>query len=455
MKTILLTLSTSAEVKNIMRTSVITTLLQDVDVRIIACVSAKKIEFYQKQFLYDRVIFEPIIDLEYGQSNIRTFWRSLSYNSVPSETVRIRSNKQFFDHPSFFQALALIWKKPVWIFGHTRIWRECVRWVEYNLFTEDAAIWKRIFEKYSPDIVVATNPVHGTNIALMKYARRTHTKLIGYIKTWDNLSSKGLLLVKPDILIVPNSVVQNDAVQFGDMLCEQIFDGGCPQYDTYLDPAEYMSREEVCEKIGVDPNKKFLLYCMGGVMNQDDPSEHLMMLDKAIEDGRLPAATILLRAHPKYDVRILKLDQCKHVVFQQPGVKVGDAIGEWELGADDIKLMLNMLRHADVEYNTGSTMTLESAIFDRPIVVIGFDGYTKRPYYQSVKHGLDVTHYRYVLSTGGVVRVDTEGELISATLAYLQSPVICAEGRKKIVTDLIGAIGGAGERIGRKILEHV
>jgi hypothetical protein len=38
------------------------------------------------------------------------------------------------------------------------------------------------FEKYKPDLAFATNLIHGTNIALMKYARRSGVKLIGMVK---------------------------------------------------------------------------------------------------------------------------------------------------------------------------------------------------------------------------------------------------------------------------------
>jgi hypothetical protein len=179
------------------------------------------------------------------------------------------------------------------------------------------------------------------------------------------------------------------------------------------------------------------------------------MLDRAIEDGRLPPATIVLRAHPKYDVRVLKLDQFKHVVFQQPEKKVSDAIGEWELGDEDIRLMLNMLRHADIEYNTGSTMTLESAIFDRPVIIVGFDGYKNRPYYQSVLQGLDVTHYRIVQQLGGVWRVNSEQELIEATKTYLQEPQKHAQGRRALVEALVGKIGMAGEQIAKRVLQQL
>lgn len=439
-----------------MRTRVLTTLLSDEDVRLICFVPQKKLEYYLKEFANDRVVIEPVADLEYGQSKIRTFWRSLSYNSVPSETVRIRSNKQFFTKPSLFQFFALLWKKPVWLLGHLRIWRELVRWIEYNMFTKDLDIWKSYFESYKPDLVFATNPVHGTNIALMKYARRSGVKLIGMMKTWDNLTSKGLLLVKPDVLIVPNGVVFNDALSLGDMPKARVIDGGCPQYDDYFKPELQLSREEICAELKADPSKPLLLYCMGGIMNQDDPSDHLTMLDKAIEDGRLPPSTIVLRAHPKYDVRVLHLERFKHVVFYQPGHKVSDMVGEWELNDRDIQILMNSLRHADVEYNTGSTMTLESAIYDKPVILIGFDGYVARPYYQSVRHGLDVTHYRIVQAAGGVWRANTEEELIEATKGYLVNPTLHTEGRKRIVQELVGTVdGGAGERIGRIILDRL
>lgn len=452
-KTILMTISTSAEVKNLMRTDVLPSLLSDPEVRLICFAPEKKVAFYREQFANERVQIEPVQDLEYGLHWMRAFWRSLSYNSVPSRTVWIRSFKQFFDHPSVLQFFALLWKKPVWVLGHFRFWREFVRWVEFRAFQEDGAVWGPIFDRFKPDLVFATNIIHGTNIALIKYARRRGVRVIGMVKTWDNLSSKGLVLCKPDALIVPNRVVFQDAMNKGDLPRERVFDGGCPQYDNYLDASIQWSREATCARLGIDPEKKLLLYCMGGIMNQDDPSEHIAMIDRAIEDGRLPPSTIVLRSHPKYDVRVLQLDRFRHVVFQQPGQKVSDMVGEWELGEEDILLMLNMLRHADVEYNTGSTMTLESAIFDRPVVVIGFDGEKNKPYYQSVRHGLDVTHYRIVLASGGVWRADNETELIAATKGYLEDPKKHSEGRKRMVEELVGKVdGGAGSRIGHFVL---
>jgi len=454
-KTIFMTLSTSAEVKNLMRTEVLPTLLSDPELRLICLVPEKKLDFYRKEFTQDRVIIEPVADLEYGLTKARAFWRSVSYNSVPSRTVWIRSFKVFFTKPSLFEFLALCWKKPVWFLGLLRPWRECVRWIEFRFFDEDKAAWDKLFEKYKPDLCFATNIIHGTNIALMKAARRRGVKLIGMVKTWDNLTSKGLLLLKPDILIVPNRVVAQDAIQLGDMDPSRVYDGGCPQYDDYHKPDAAMTREEICAELGADPSKPMLLYCMGGIMNQDDPSEHILMIDKAIEDGRLPPATIVLRSHPKYDVRALQLDRFKHVKFYQPGQKVSDMVGEWELNDQDIRILLSSLKHADVEFNTGSTMSIESAIFDRPIILIGFDGYKERPYYQSVRHGLDVTHYRFVQNTGGVTRVDTEDELITATKAYLKDPSLQASGRKQLVDDLVGPIGESGERIGRFVIQHL
>lgn len=455
MKTILMTLSTAAETKNLMQTAVRPTLLADPELRLVVLAPRDKAEFYKKEYGGERVIVETSADLEYEATPVRRFWRSLSYNSVPTRTVWTRSNKQFFIHPSLFEAAAIAWKKPVWLLGHTRLWREFVRWVEFNFFKEDEAALGFLFDKYRPDLVFATNVIHGTNIGLAKQARRRQVRFVGMVKTWDNLTSKGLLLVKPDALIVPNGVVAREAEALGDLPAAKIFIGGVPQYDDYADPALRMSREEFAAAVGLDPAKKILLYAMGGIMNQDDPTGHLAILDEAIEAGRLPPATVILRAHPKYDIGVLGISRFKNVLFYQPGKKVVGTKGEWEFDREDVRILLNMLRHADVELNTGSTLSIESAIFDRPVVLAAFDSPKTRGYYHSVRHGLDVTHYRFVQATGGVARANGPEELVARVKEYLDDPTRDAAGRKRLVQELVGEPGNAGARIGQFVLSQV
>ncbi len=249
--------------------------------------------------------------------------------------------------------------------------------------------------------------------------------------------------------------VAREAEALGDLQAAKIFIGGVPQYDDYADPALRMSREEFAAAVGLDPAKKILLYAMGGIMNQDDPTGHLAILDEAIEAGRLPPATVILRAHPKYDIGVLGINRFKNVLFYQPGKKVVRTKGEWEFDREDVRILLNMLRHADVELNTGSTLSIESAIFDRPVVLAAFDSPKTRGYYHSVRHGLDVTHYRFVQATGGVARANDPAELVCRVKEYLDDPTRDAAGRKRLVAALVGEPGGAGPRIGQFVLSQL
>ena len=117
-------------------------------------------------------------------------------------------------------------------------------------------------------------------------------------------------------------------------------------------------------------------------------------------------------------------------------------------GAVDAVLAAGAVQPSGVELVSLSTTLATNALVEgkgRPVaaVIVGFDGYTDRPYYQSVKQGLDVTHYRIVLRTGGVWRADAEAQLIEATKAYLSMPSMHAAGRKKLVDELVGKVGAS------------
>lgn len=453
MKTIFLALSSSAETKNLLRTDFFTNLKAS-GVRMVLFVPKDKVTFNQQAFGGPDVLVEPIADLEHDSSTLRRFWKTLSYNSVPTRTIWIRSNKIFFDSPNLIQGLLLPMKKLVWILGHLKPWRSFIRFVEFNAFHEDIGVWKPWFDQYKPEAVFAANIIHGTHNALIKYARRRGVTSIGMTRGWDNLTSKGLILCHPDYLVLQNGVIAEEAQRINDIGEQAIRIVGWPQYDPYSRKEWELDRASFCALVGADPNKRILLYAMGGILNIDDPLEHVEMLDRAIQNGELPPATVLVRAHPKYDVSLKGIEKYTNVIFYQPGKKVSDAVGEWEFDDCDILVLTNTLRHSDIVFNTGSTLSIEAAIFDRPVILLGFDGYENKPYYQSVRHGLDVTHYRYIRETGATRTAHDEQEMIVLTNQYLLHPEMDHEGRQKLVSEQVHfSDGQSGERLAEAVIK--
>ena len=94
--------------------------------------------------------------------------------------------------------------------------------------------------------------------------------------------------------------------------------------------------------------------------------------------------------------------------------------------------------------------------FNKPIVNIGFDGYSKKLFYLSARRYYERDHYKPLVDAQGVKVAYSESELQSLLNFYLKNPQADSDGRRKIVDRECGDIDGkAGERIAGFILEHL
>ena len=453
-KTIFIPIFTQAESTNLLLSEMLTILKNTPNLKIIIFTKEKKVDFYRERFGAPNVLIEPMTDLEHDRGRFRQLLTTAAFNSIPTRTIWMRQNRIVVLNPTISNLVGLPFKKLCWILGHTRVWREFLRSLE-PLFHEDT-IWDEAFAKYKPDLVFATNMIHGTSIALIKAAKRRETRTIGMTKSWDNFTSKTLLRMKPDHLIVNNPLIKREARAIGDMPEKKVTVVGLPQYDKYMKPEWHLTREEFFKRFGLHPDKKLLVYFMGGPLAIHDPRDHVKMISEAIERGDLPPSTLFVRSHPKYDVNIDDLKLLPHVKIHIPGEELQGFKGDREFDEDDVKVLISTLYHADVTLNTGSTMTIEATIFDKPIILIGFDGYTKKPHYESIDHTMDITHYRYLVESGATARVVNEHELVEAIKTYLKTPAENHEGRKRLFDEQVWKTdGNSGKRIAGVLLNSL
>ena len=74
----------------------------------------------------------------------------------------------------------------------------------------------------------------------------------------------------------------------------------------------------------------------------------------------------------------------------------------WDLPTDDIEHLVRLLRDADVVINTASTLAIDAAVLDRPVVSIAYDPSGDLPYDRSVRRYYDYTHMAHVVRAGAV-----------------------------------------------------
>ena len=114
---------------------------------------------------------------------------------------------------------------------------------------------------------------------------------------------------------------------------------------------------------------------------------------------------------------------------------------------------INTIRHSACVINSSSSLSVDAAILDIPIICIAYDlkKDTLFPEGRSLSYTKSV-HYQKVVYTGGVWLVYSEKETVKAVESYYQFPYQHKEERKQIVglvTDQIEQ--KAGLRLSKEI----
>jgi hypothetical protein len=332
-------------------------------------------------------------------------------------------------------------------------------WLSSHRFLFKDRYNAQLFRIYDPALVVTTTfgRDYG-DLLLLTAAKKRGIHTLCIVESWDNLSSKCHLFVRPDRLIVWNQINKKEAIQLFDYTEEQVDVVGVPHFDTYA-RMRFISREEWAVRLGVDPKRKTILLAgsSGAVVNEEF-DEIVAILAKAIESNYFPFPTqLLIRPHPHVYSGYQKgkgtfsdfqryRTWSRHIYYDIPSLTEGSI--KTNLATDSIEQLGNTLYHCDVVLNFFSTIALESCIVGTPAIGIGFDGIQHKPYSQSVRRFKDYTHFKPLIEMGAVTVAEDSQSLLKQISTYLLDPNLHYSNRKK-AADLLcyKCDGKASERM--------
>ena len=145
-------------------------------------------------------------------------------------------------------------------------------------------------------------------------------------------------------------------------------------------PGTLASREAFFRQIGADPSRKLITLTTTPRELYPHHDHVLRVLMRAMDDGawREPAQ-VLVRLHPRDDRdAYAEFEGAPHVMIEKPfrsTVTAGDGLAV-DITADNQRHLADTMRHSDVVVNVASTIAIEAAIFDTPVVNVSFDGET-------------------------------------------------------------------------------
>lgn len=248
---------------------------------------------------------------------------------------------------------------------------------------------------------------------LLKAARALHVPVAAAIMSWDHLSSKALLHVHPDLVLVWNAVQTREAVEMHGLPADRVVATGAQCYDQWFTRTPDRSREPFCRAFGLRADRPVILWVHSALSPTPVPPEPVLVeawLEalRASPDPVLREAGVIVRPHPErmHEWDGVDLTRFAHVAFS--GRNPIDAAAKSEY--------FDALHHSGAVVGLVTSAFLEAVVVGRPILTL------TRPEYRM--HQEEMLHFQYLRTVaGGVLQAapDLDAHLAQLSAALQQA----------------------------------
>jgi len=441
MKTILLPIWLGQVTRNFFRTDVYHSLIERADVRFVVVTQDEKALDYKREFVHPRLEFIGIKEI--GKTRKEAFFSKLALNLLDVETTAIFQRRLYKTEQSLVKYS--IRKFITKCIGNIPYFKRAFRYADYRLNSDDTL--KELFDQASPDLVYLPNIFGLLDVKFYKEAKKRGVRTVGLVNSWDNTTSRGLMRAAPDSLIAHNERIKYEASSFHEVHGESIHVVGMPHFDYYL-TSRPSPKDTFYARLGItDLNKRIILFSPLGIKEDDIGERTIKAFIHAVKNKELPDDLILLVRYSPNQISFFKkefLDE--NVVYDLPGFHYeGKTPNDWEFYLDDMQHLYDTLFYSSVLVNYGSTLSIDIAAFDKPIIVIDYD---KNAWWRNFNH------HTLLRSYDAARYVSDEKELKDRINAYLLNSDVDSEGRKRLLNDQCWKFDGkSGQRLGDLIFQ--
>jgi CDP-glycerol glycerophosphotransferase (TagB/SpsB family) len=358
-----------------------------------------------------------------------------------------------------------ILKGIIWLMRRSRLLRRFIIQSQ-NHYTPH--IYDDLFKKYHPDMVVSRTPGWRMDRYILRESARRGIPNAAVTVGWDNPSSYSQNGAPVDYITCWSEIQKEEFVLGSDWDPGRVHIGGVPAYDGYFKRQWLIPRDEYFHQHGLDPNRKLLSYaCSFETLHPNFPNMKVIV-DLVNNDQLAEPCQLLIRFHPNHfikssrfeDERKRTLEYVKdmpHVHTVEP-ISLGGGLGHYS--GEDMPEKASMMAWSDVFLTVYSTMVVETAIHDRPIISVTIDtpgGWNMKDIYSVplTTIGDWPTHQRFRLAGAGRV-ADNPEKVRELVNFFLQDPTADREERRKFIADeCTFTDGSAGKRTGEYLLSLI
>jgi hypothetical protein len=350
----------------------------------------------------------------------------------------------------------------IWLMRRSPLLRRVVIRAQYR-FTPD--IYAELFEKYQPDLVVSRTPGWRLDRYILREAARRNIRTAAVTVGWDNPSSYCQSGAPVDYITCWSEIQKAEFVLGSDWDPRRVHIAGVPAYDGYFKREWLIPRDEYFRQHGLDPQRKLLSYACSFVTLHPNFPNIKAVADLVNNNELAEPCQLLIRFHPNHFIkgsrfeteRLDVIEYVKGMPYVQvvEPVSLGGGLGHYS--GEDMPEKSSMMAWSDVFLTVYSTMVVETAIHDQPIVSVTIDtpgGWNMKEVYSLPLTAIGdwPTHQRFRLAGAGRVAGSKE-QVCEHINFYLQNPEADSDKRRKFITDeCTFTDGSAGRRTGEYLL---
>ena len=242
--------------------------------------------------------------------------------------------------------------------------------------------------EHSFQAVISTSPLDLRENAMANSLKVHKIPCISIVISWDNLTSKGIINTRSDLVLVWNKLIALEYDRFyatlGDHTLVRVT--GIPRFDVYL--RKQPSRNHHLTGIPeIPPRTRIILFATGAIKHH--ACQNYLICDLLKYAQNRSDVVILVRCHPGDDPRRYdRFSGIKNVHFFHPFGRHPNQLPPF----DFLEILHSQLARCAVCVHVASTMLLDALACNKPCISIAYDAHSSVRYARSVKRFYDYSH---------------------------------------------------------------
>lgn len=261
-----------------------------------------------------------------------------------------------------------------------------------------ARVVEEYFEKVDPDLFIVSPLVNvkSWQTDAVKSAMKLGIPTALCVASWDHLTTKGLIRVRPDKVFVWNPIQQREARRLHDIRRSDIVVTGAQPFDKWFDRKPSLSREAFMRRAGFADTEPYVLF-VGSTSSISEPAQEIDFVRRWIAElrrsgGRLRDINVLVRPHP-FNTEHWKdavIDDARTVVYPRGGANPVDE--------GDRSDYFHSIAFSDAVMGINTSAMVEATILGRPVLSVLDSSF------EDTQEG--TLHFQYLLpENGGFLKV--------------------------------------------------